>query len=375
MINLPEVRRAAAKSAGRRPAGFWIALAAVLFGHGEALAQPIDCTRLSAEIAAFDQTHPARPSRSAGASPKLKADLDRTIAYARSLGCNRPQVIFGPPLPAPCPGLNAQIGQMQATIAQIQAAQSAPSPEKQALIARYNAYCRGGAQAAAQPQAQPRNFFEQLFGGALLPNRPPTQVPEPFDEQPLPGEEQTAHGGSQAVCVRSCDGGYFPLPYSARHPADELSNLCQALCPNADVSVYTRAPYSEISTAVSIDNGSAYSDLPNALKFQRKFEPSCTCKPPDESWAQALAGAERLIGPDHRGDVIVTEEKSAELSAPTAEGKKRSKQGPAPAPASTNDPDKTAPAGAAPDKDQDQFQVVVGPDGIRRRVRRVGPTL
>ena len=40
------------------------------------------------------------------------------------------------------------------------------------------------------------------------------------------------HGGSLALCVRQCDGGFFPVSYAAqRHNLDELQDLCKALCP------------------------------------------------------------------------------------------------------------------------------------------------
>ena len=63
---------------------------------------------------------------------------------------------------------------------------------------------------------------------------------------------------------------FFPLNLSvANSDPDQLTGLCQALCPNAPVSVYTRTPFQEISTAVSLDGDSPYSDLPNALKFEK----------------------------------------------------------------------------------------------------------
>jgi len=113
---------------------------------------------------------------------------------------------------------------------------------RQQLIARYNAYCRGRVQPSPQP-AQ-RGFFETLFG-AFIPNPNPFSAEQPRVEEvrPLAGEDLAPHGGSQAVCVRTCDGGFFPLPLSARQSdPDQLTGLCQALCPNAPVSVYTRSP-------------------------------------------------------------------------------------------------------------------------------------
>ena len=53
--------------------------------------------------------------------------------------------------------------------------------------------------------------------------------------------------------------------------------------------------------------------------------PACTCKPAGESWAQALENAERVLGHERKGDIIVTPEKSAEMSRPTLTAAQRSK--------------------------------------------------
>jgi hypothetical protein len=346
------------------------------FAPDPAVAQGVDCARLPAQIAALEGPAPVRRNRNAGAARRLSVDLNRAIGHARALGCDRPQIpFFGPGAPPQCPGLNAQIQQMQANLGQLQSGsgQADRAAARADLIARYNAYCRGAVQAATQPRQ--RGFFEQLFsGGDLLPHPPPNPIP--FSDQP-PVEEGGPRGGSQAVCVRSCDGGFFPLSVSARGAdPDRLTNLCQALCPNVQVSVFTRSPNSEISTAVSLDNGAPYSTLPNASRFQKTFDSACTCKPPDQSWVEALAGAERLLGQERRGDIVVTEEKAAELSAPRSESKRRAKLGGAgPNPAALANTARDSANEPSLRNGSDAFQDVVGPDGIKRRVRIVGPTL
>ncbi len=184
--------------------------------------------------------------------------------------------------------------------------------------------------------------------------------------------------------MRTCDGGYFPLSISA-HGADPafLTSLCQALCPNASVAVYTRVPYTQIDTAVSLDSGAPYSEMPNALKFEKSFDAACTCKPPGQSWVDALAGADRLLGGERKTDILVTPEKSVELSAPKPDSKGAAAPDgapPASAPAAAGTPANPAPAGApgksaAPDQSPGATREVVGPDGVKRRVRTVGPTL
>ena len=150
---------------------------------------------------------------------------------------------------------------------------------------------------------------------------------------------------------------------------DQLTGLCQALCPNATVSVYTRSPYGDISTAVSLEGGAPYSESPTALKFQKSFDAACTCKPPGQTWAEALAGAEDLLGRARKTDVLVTPENSAEMAKPKLEKAARPSTVPAPAP---NSQAGNNPSAAA---DQTGTDEIVGPDGVKRRVRIIVPPL
>jgi hypothetical protein len=344
-----------------------------------ALAQTYDCAGIQAKIADLDRGA-GRPARGSGPTRQQTAELSQTIATARGLGCDRPEIAFSGGAGGRCPSLNARISQMQATIGALQAA-GAPADRAAAradLVARFNAYCKN------QPPAPPRQrgFFEQLFGIPGPSETPPAQQGPTEDVPPEADEEQRAHGGSQAVCVRTCDGGYFPLSISARgaDPAF-LTSLCQALCPNATVAVYTRAPNTQIETAVALDGDAPYSEMPNALKFQKSFDAACTCKPPGQSWVDALAGADRLLGGERKTDILVTPEKSAELSAPKADNRAVAAPDsaqPAPTPAASPAVPAAGGAGksgAAPNQSPGATREVVGPDGVKRRVRIVGPTL
>jgi hypothetical protein len=339
-----------------------------------ALAQTYDCAGLQAKIAELDRGG-GRPARGSGPSRQQMAELSQTIATARGLGCDRPEIAFSGGAGGRCPGLNARITQMQAAVGALQAAGS-PADRAAAradLVAKFNAYCKN------QPQQAPRQrgFFEQLFGIPGPSETPPSQQGPAEDVPPETDDAQKAHGGSQAVCVRTCDGGYFPLSISARgaDPAF-LTSLCQALCPNATVAVYTRAPYTQIETAVALDGDAPYSEMPNALKFQKSFDASCTCKPPGQSWVDALAGADRLLGGERKTDILVTPEKSVELSAPKTDNRGAAADGAqsssAPATLTAAPTNKSA---AAPNRPLGATREVVGPDGVKRVVRTVGPAL
>jgi len=183
-----------------------------------------------------------------------------------------------------------------------------------------------------------------------------------------------------------------------------LQDMCRALCPNADVSLYTYAPSADIETAVSIGGG-RYIDSPNALKYRKSVDSTCSCRRRGQSWADALAGAEQRLGGVAKTDIIVTPERSAELSRPKPDAKNKSGKTPVDA-AKTAAPDPKAAAqdqapidqllgqqaatvsressgiaagdattGPLYTKGQGQTEEVVGPDGVKRRVRIIDPTL
>jgi hypothetical protein len=229
--------------------------------------------------------------------------------------------------------------------------------------------------------------------------------PDNPDQPPGEGDAKEAHAGSKAVCVRTCDGSFFPVSYSAGGGRlDDLQDMCRALCPNADVSLYTYAPGADIETAMAI-NGSRYMDLPTALKYRRSVDSTCSCRRRGQSWAEALAGAEQRLGGGGRTDIVVTPEKAAELSRPKPEAKPKSGAKPPADPAKSPALDPKTAADQAPidqlnqqqatsvsrepsgiavgdaksgpvyGKDQGKTEEVVGPDGVKRRVRIIDPTL
>ena len=294
-------------------------LAALLATAPAGMAQALDCGRLQAQIAALGQGGGGRSAQYEQAAQKQRAEIDRTGAYARSIGCeNRQFLFFGSAPPAQCGPINAQLARMRENYNQLSglARQASGEAQRRDLTARFDAYCRG-----TTPQ---RGIFDAIFGGGgrTMPLDAPLE-PLPNEPRPPADDSQTlARGGSQAICVRSCDGGFFPISYAARSRAlSDLDDLCKALCPGTEATLYTHAPSRDFDTAVSVD-GDAYKDLPNAFKFQKSFDPSCSCKPASQSWVQALAEAEKVLGRESKSDIFVTAEKSAEMARPKAASEK-----------------------------------------------------
>ncbi len=285
---------------------------------------------------------------------------------------NRGFSFFGDQPPPQCGFLRRQIGDLQQQYAALsQQAQGGGVEQRRAQLA---------AAIRSNCQEQPRGFFETIFG--IEPRRGEIDSTMP-ELDPTPTEpEKPRMGGPNTVCVRSCDGYFFPLANSpgGREGADEM---CQALCPGAEVTAFGMSGGGDIQNAVSRSTGQPYSSLPNALKYQRSFDATCTCKTPGQSWAQVLRQAEQLLD-KRKGDVILTEQRAAELSRPRTERADPKKRGAAPAaqPAAVPDllDEKPLPSENSPTSGTESAGVgpqTVGEtvrdrgDGLRRETRSV----
>ncbi len=290
----------------------------VAFSADIALAQNAECARLQQAIAARRGS-----SGSQAAVERQRAELGRTRAYASSLGCgNRKFLFFGSEPPPQCGEVTAQISRMEANLSDLQARAGGGAGD---LVARYNAEC-------GHPQPSgPGNVFEALFGGIARLGAPQDQEPqtdarfEDHGDQPkqAPSGEKgavQAHSGSYAVCVRTCDGSFFPVSYSgAGSRADSLEDVCRALCPNADMALYS-FPFGGTIEEAASPTGEPYANLPNAGKFEKAYDPSCSCRRKGQTWAEALADAEARYGHE-KHDILVTPEKSAEMARPIIDPK------------------------------------------------------
>lgn len=73
--------------------GVWVRIAmggaTLVLALGPASSQPIDCGELAARITALGEGSQTHSNHYGGGAQKQRADLDRTIRYARTLGCDR----------------------------------------------------------------------------------------------------------------------------------------------------------------------------------------------------------------------------------------------------------------------------------------------
>jgi hypothetical protein len=327
------------------------------------------CPQLEGQLSAFDrgitdssQSDQAR--RLDDAARKQQADLDRLSAQARRSGCegNGFFSLFVSQ-PAQCGPLNAQIqqvrGNLDRTMGDLQRSQSNTGADREG---QRRSIIGALAQNDCGPQYRQQvnqggGFFDRLFGpGTILSTEPAAPA--------------SASGTYKTLCVRTCDGFYFPVSYSTLpNKFAEDAQTCQRMCPAAEATLYShRSTGEDITQAVS-PNGRLYTELANAFAYRKQFNPSCGCKAAGQTWAEALKQLDDQTV--ERGDIVVTEEKSKQLSQPQVDAQGKPLKPPPPARPGTAQPVAATPASANAAAPAD---ATGDTDPGKRRVRAVGPT-
>jgi hypothetical protein len=319
------------------------------------------CARLEAQLATVDRgtVDPARAdliSHAEDAIAKQQADLDRLSAQSHRAGCEGIAGFFSllTGQSQQCQPLNAQIQQirgnldrMMIDLERLKSGNTDREGQRRAVIGQL-AQNNCGAQytRAATQTVGPGGFLETLLGNIVNPG----------------GGDGGAAGTYRTVCVRTCDGYFFPVSYStvADHFGED-QRTCQRMCPASEAVLYSyRNSGEDITQAVSI-SGRTYTELPNAFRYRREFTPNCSCRRPGQSWADALKNSDDSSTLE-QGDIVVTEQNSKALSqAPVkgAAGKGGAKGATAPPKA---DPTPAPPVADAPVADQPKGPVrTVGP--------------
>jgi hypothetical protein len=303
------------------------------------------CPRLEAQLATIDRGGGGDPvkdeqiRRYQDAGARQQSELDRVTAQAKRMGCDSSGFfsLFNN-RSAQCGPVNNQIQQMRGNLDQITGnlerlrgggfgGDDRDNQRRSVMTALAQNNCGPQYAAAAAPPPQGGGgFLNNLFGGGNATTQPPL------------GDLGPPSGTYRTVCVRTCDGGYFPISFAtvpARFPDDEKT--CKALCPATDAALYAyRNPGEDINQAVSV-NGQPYTALPNAFHFRTEFNPSCACRAPGQTWSDALKTIDDKAAAEQQGDIIVTEESAKKMQQRAQQPAKGpvSKKGAPPAAAAT----------------------------------------
>lgn len=274
-----------------------IVLTAMILAAGAGIAEAASsvCVRLERQLTSLQRSQNAGAGQQANVG-RLRADLNAANNDARRAGC-RGGLFKAANTGPECAAIAKRINGIQARINRAEQGSRASNPatleRQRGDILRQLGQNNCGPRYAAYANApqRPRNFLERLFS-------PDNQVQQPQQSQQQiarvpardPGRrsettqnERGFGGGSyRTLCVRTCDGYYFPISFATRRSnfsTDEA--VCRQMCPSADVALYAhRNPGQNSTDARSVADETPYSALATAFTYRTSFNPSCTCGTP-----------------------------------------------------------------------------------------------
>jgi len=224
----------------------------------------------------------------------------------RRMGCSSGSiVVFGGDHRAECSEMQSDLARMEdnkrAIADERDTARSAGNDgayDRTSILAALDANgCTGDGLAPAEPQSaerdaggvpdyrQVRGFDERTYDPAAGETpfyhgvTPPVTAARPSVTDVAP----TISGGLRTMCVRTCDGAFFPISSNAS-PRDfpHQADLCAQRCPGAQTELYYHSTTDQESAdMVSTVTGTPYKSLPTAFAYKdrppgQKSECGCT---------------------------------------------------------------------------------------------------
>lgn len=268
------------------------------------------CRQLEAELAAAagGGRPVAQSRRQEAAIARQREQLQLAKRQARKSGCGFR--LFGGSSNS-CTAMNRKIDRMERNLASLErrrsrSASAGSGRSRSRILAALKANgCRDEAVAERrQPLDGARNLFDHIFGGGIHQRDTLDDLGEPAlrgdDRRTVRRVPQGPQGGwvndngrirysappgrYRTLCVRTCDGYYFPMSGSSS-PSDferDQSN-CQTSCPGTEVQIYYHRPEQESDAMVSGLSGQPYSNMPTAWLYKQTGVPSpagCACNAP-----------------------------------------------------------------------------------------------
>jgi hypothetical protein len=230
------------------------------------------CRQLERELSRL-QRPVAAPSQDVRLQAQ-QAERAMHAAYRRAqqTGCfQRGFLLFQPQKPRACRRLESDYNRAKQTYEQLAAragggGQRGSRRQRERLISALAANrCGSQYEQYARARRGVGDVMSLFFGGGGS---------GPLIEPQAPGG-----GGFRTLCVRTCDGFYFPISFST-YPEffgrDEAA--CQAACPAAEARLFTYPNPGGNPEQASSPQGMQLKDMENAFRYRKEVVPDCTCK-------------------------------------------------------------------------------------------------
>lgn len=131
----------------------------------------------------------------------------------------------------------------------------------------------------AQSAARPSASRQPSAHGTARPGMRPRHKGMASDGNRARSSHARGNGGYTTVCVRMCDGYFFPINNRAsRSQFHRDADLCRSRCGMADARLFYYPNSSDMKGAVDL-TGRSYAHLPIAFMHRVRRVAGCTCQP------------------------------------------------------------------------------------------------
>lgn len=258
---------------------------------GSATASPL-CDRLDSELTALSETYTAsaKVRKYARAIAEQKMSIRALRNELRETGCTGGSMfVMDGDKDDQCGELEDKMARMETNLAilnekriSLMTGEAEDIRRQEILAAIDENRCREEAEVAD-------------FESAPLPDDPMAmELPDGYESIRVPSSEadymdrqfvdlggSAANGSYRTMCVRTCDGAYFPISSTASPMSFQRdAQVCSMMCPGTETELYYHAIRQESDAMRSAFTGRPYDELDNAYRFRtqaRSKDKACSC--------------------------------------------------------------------------------------------------
>lgn len=273
-----------------------LALSCAQIGAASAASQ--SCRQLEAELASAGSGGRASPSQIRkydSAIARQGAEMTKARNRARQAGCGFS--IFSGNVSA-CAALNASLDRMAKNLDTLRRdraklAKKASRRNRSQIVAALKANKCRATETAAKERPERKKTGDWLLEKAQenidLDAASQENTTEPADKHYLDAlmrvttaEAPHPHGEFRTMCVRTCDGYFFPMSNAASlRDFERDQKNCESSCPGTEMQVfYTRGIGDDSANMTSSVTGRPYAELPTAYLYKKPTNPdtpACGC--------------------------------------------------------------------------------------------------
>ena len=228
-------------------------------------------------------------SRKYDSAIKAQADQIHSARYdMKRLGCSQGSVIvYGGANGVMCDKLATTLHQMENNLQQLTATKATLASgfsndgNRQNLLQAYKINHCASEVSEAEGSIQSVSMTNELDNSGYSNSTNEAVIEEPEPPKPVQPKKtmvvvplgRASEGGSlKTLCVRTCDGGFFPISQGA-DPKDfrRDARVCSMMCPGTETQLFYNDNASDKpEEMVSVATGNAYSELPRAFAYRDK---------------------------------------------------------------------------------------------------------